>query len=131
MVGRDSSQPQRAMTPPSVAVRFGWIPHDVAIGGINPSMTATLGGIIDVWSGLESSATITKTGLGTLVISSSFTGSIITTGGGLSLFADGDGKSTREDILFAGITLGGPATINVGRLGTERLPLFTLAANKT
>ncbi len=97
---------------------------DIAV--VNPSMTATLGGLIDT-----TVQTIVKSGLGTLVVNPNYTGTITVTGGAISLFADGDGTSTPQNLNFNSLSISAPTVVNVGRLATAHLPLYTLAANKT
>ncbi|MEI9894790.1 MAG: autotransporter-associated beta strand repeat-containing protein [Chthoniobacter sp.] len=99
---------------------------ELDISVVNPAMTATLGGTIDMRVN-----NIVKSGLGTLVINPSYTGSITVSSGPISLFADGDGTSAPQLINFNDLTVTQPTAINVGRLGTTYLPNFTLAANKT
>jgi autotransporter-associated beta strand protein len=110
------------------------------IGVINPNMTVIIAGNITAQGGqtFEDSGTIAKTGLGNLVLNASFSGTV-TGSGPISLFTDGNlpggpipqGTSTPETVSFGTISMTGPTTINVGRLGITYNPLYPLAANKT
>ena len=110
------------------------------VGVINPNMTVILAGNITAQGGqtFEDSGTIAKTGLGNLVLNASFSGTV-TGSGPISLFTDGNlpggpipqGTSTPETVAFGSISMTGPTTINVGRLGTTYNPNYPLAANKT
>jgi len=109
------------------------LPNSLSIDVVNPGMTATLAGtIVD---GAGGSITITKFGLGTLVLNQSFSGTVNSSSGALSFLTDGVeyvGTADPEIVTFTtAVNLTGPTTINIGRLGTTLIPEFTTASNKT
>ncbi len=112
------------------------LPDALSIDVVNPGMTATLAGTILDGTTPGGSITITKSGLGTLVLNQSFTGTVNSGGGTLSFLTDGtpplQGTGDPQIVTFdTTVNLSDPTTITVGRLGTSQAPLFTTASNKT
>lgn len=78
-------------------------------------------------------ANFTKTGLGTLNLTTDFAGTVtLASGGTIGFLADGNGTGLPETISSTGsVSANGAFTINVGRAAVDFAPYFTQALNKT
>jgi autotransporter-associated beta strand protein len=101
----------------------------VTINVDSPQETVALAGTFATNPGTG----ITKTGLGTLALNTSYTGTVtMPAGGSLALLTDGDGTATPQAVAGPGIASTGTVNLTVGRLGTGvPPPYFTTALNKT
>jgi len=91
-----------------------------------PQQTAALVGSTFV----NPTTAITKTGLGTLALSTAYQGTVTMAGGPIAFLDDGDGTGSLETLNAGSVISSGATTVTVGRVGTTFAPYYSTASNK-